>query len=528
MTTKHQRFDFLESSLILFGLALFTSSSYVFFSQVSLRKYVLGWENEISLEKVGILDFTEGDVRRKSASQNLFDQLKKKGALYNYDTIVTGSESSAKLKLDDGSSIELGPKTMIKLAFETSVSLEGIKRATTINVVSGKVKGRANKAPVIIKSRKQTLTLSEKPESLQVSIPTPELLLPKGKEIIEAPIVPPPLENPLEEEIKENLKEEQPVIAPLKEAKVETDLVILKPTHRQWYSVPKNSQVPQLKATVEWQVTPGGTPVQISLTRVSHPEQPILTETIESDLERNSYTTVIDRPGRYFWKVKTLEEESLTLSEAEKEFRVAKTYEALKLNPPLIGGEKTRSNAYTGKLQENFEVSLNWEPYPKAREYIVKVYKNQNMRDPSITKKLDSTSYTLNRGKVFSGQIFYKVLAPLSSGFLVTSPKKVFQFDFLPPALTFPQSKIDLSRKKILKEKTGILFTWQKTSFTQSYHFELSKNPTFSGKVVKRSMKENFYMIRSLPVGTYWWRVRSIGHSIESPPAPANQLVISP
>ncbi|CAK9253092.1 unnamed protein product [Sphagnum jensenii] len=90
--------------------------------------------------------------------------IKKDEPVFQNDTIITGSEGSVTLKLNDGGVIELGPQTMVKLQIESSFNLTGISRTTHIDVVSGQVSGKAaptGKSKVVIETTTESVDLDE-------------------------------------------------------------------------------------------------------------------------------------------------------------------------------------------------------------------------------------------------------------------------------------------------------------------------------------------------------------------------------
>jgi hypothetical protein len=139
---------------------------------------------------------------------------------------------------------------------------------------------------------------------------------------------------------------------------------------------------------------------------------------------------------------------------------------------------------------------------------------------------VDDNEYSLNKDKIYTGSIHYRIFAPLDNGFVAMSTLAPFRFDFLPPTLVLPTDKAALSRKGLSREGNRILLTWQKTSFTKTYEIQVARDRGFRDVLVSNRTVENFFVIETPPQGTYFWRVRSVADGVASPPSTPNELVI--
>jgi hypothetical protein len=82
-----------------------------------------------------------------------------------------------------------------------------------------------------------------------------------------------------------------------------------------------------------------------------------------------------------------------------------------------------------------------------------------------------------------------------------------------------PSNHAEISTEKILAESDTLLLTWQKMPFSDRYEVEVAKEPTFAAALVKEMVSDNFYVLRSPDLGTYYWRVKSIGGQLLSKPS---------
>ena len=72
-----------------------------------------------------------------------------------------------------------------------------------------------------------------------------------------------------------------------------------------------------------------------------------------------------------------------------------------------------------------------------------------------------------------------------------------------------------------------IFLTWEKTQFTKKYELEIATDAEMKDKILKKSLKENFYMFRPHQNGTYWWSVRSVSNTISSSMSKPSEFTIS-
>jgi hypothetical protein len=132
-----------EILLLLLSLLLFITFSTLYATGISLKYWFISGSGS-SEYRVGMLKGNSSGVRRQLSGEGSFDYIEQNDVLYNHDTIVADPDGHATLILDDGSEIELGEGSMIRLAFESNLMMSGISRLTRVNVLAGKVSARAS------------------------------------------------------------------------------------------------------------------------------------------------------------------------------------------------------------------------------------------------------------------------------------------------------------------------------------------------------------------------------------------------
>lgn len=525
---RWEKFKVWEILLLTFGIALLASAAAVFVSGISVRRYLLGWADEEGRAiRVALLSLKAGAVRRQISNESEFREIEVQSDLYNYDTIVTDAEGGASLSIDGGGVIEMGPTTMIRLAFETRFSLGGISRAASVQVVMGDVKGESKEgaAPIILKSRDKVVRVSkDRAQSIKVAAAPLVKATPKPIVTEAPPPVPVPVAlAPPDEPEPSPTPEPSPSPSPSPSPAARMGFEMLTPREGEKLVVEKGSQVAQISVSFQWRVVPPGVVVQLALRRLPDAANKDAVEVVRKVVQPvgglGTLPVMIKAPGTYEWSAFDEEGEPLKLAHASASvvrgtFSVRPDFEGVELLDVLVGGQAMRTNTYSGKGSEDFDITLRWKPYPDAEKHIVRVYDSPAAQKLVLSRMVDGDSYVFNKDKVFKGALHYRVEAPLESGFLAFSAMRSFNFNFLPPVLMIPTDRTTLS-----KAETGddsILLTWQKTNFTDGYELEIAKDPDFTVKLVSRQVKENFYVWKGAPSGRLYWRVRSYAKEVKS------------
>jgi len=158
---KSRRFKLWELLLLILSLLVCGGSALLYATGYPIRNIIFGLQDDLVDRPVGKVGELQGSVRRQLRKGTEFKDLPNQDTLYNRDTVVTGPESGAKLEIENGSVIELGPSTMVRLIFAEGGALGGISRAPILEVIQGEVTGTAAAAPILIKSRTGTREIAK-------------------------------------------------------------------------------------------------------------------------------------------------------------------------------------------------------------------------------------------------------------------------------------------------------------------------------------------------------------------------------
>jgi len=491
----------IELLLVTFASLLFIFCAYLYLTNVPIHQiWFKGSQIETAHEEIGSLTQASGVIRRKQVLDNEFEPIQNNTVLYNLDTLVTGETGSAVITLKDGSTIELKPRTMIRLTSESNFTLGGISRNTTVDLVEGEVAPKATQNKIILKTKEKTIAITkEEPQKVAV------------------------VEQPKEEPKVEEKKPEGPTINTIQ-------VTLANPVTRAILPVADGQAKPERAVAFNWSSVPS-VPLnfQLNFKKRDGTIQKILSEPVKPQNGKSAYSYVAKVPGTYQWTLGTSQANTVLKGETSREFTVPPYFQGIELEEPLVGGKLIKSNIADSKEKEilnDFDITLRWKQLPEAGEYEVKLYKNPSAPKPVLTKTVSTTNYILNKNRVFTGQIFYRVSSRLPSGFVASSNLGTFQFEFLAPSLVLPANGSTLRAPELKKLDNRILFTWQKTNFTKSYSFEIAMDSDFKKPLKTMELVENFFVLKAPPNGTYYWRVRGKTETNQSPPSVVNKFVV--
>jgi len=522
-TVSSKRFSINEIITILFAVFLFFSSLHVLISGIKIRYYLFDLDIAAKQPRVGSVTEIRGNLRRKGASSTNFDSIDQDDLLYNLDTLVTSQESGATLVFDDGSVLELGPGTMIKLEFGYGDIFGAITRSPVVSVVTGNVKGEAIKRNIVLKSDKKILTIDHKTarpaleRTLQIS---PVEIQPIDVQPITVAALP-------VEKLSIPRAQEKRVIPRKVEKKGLRVVKVLpdpsRPVQFEYSEVVKGKRIDLL-----WKFNYPGAQVEVSVYQLeklaeSGTVSRVLVKSDVLTLKKKNLvlTHVFKKAGLYEWEIGTTDPLFEFPVKPKGQFRISsKISDRIVLKDPLVSGRKTASNEYDENRTGQLDLLLNWKQFKKIKNYQLKIFDPKRPEKPIEVESVKGLKTPLNPKYLEEGQLVYQVAAALPNGFEVYSKPGEFRFTFNPPDLKNPQNGAVLKLGRII-------MTWEKTNFTTGYVVEISKNSNFEKLVGTQNTDENFAFVEGLNVGTYYWRVKSKNKKIESPPGKPHRFVIS-
>ena len=154
-------FNKLDRVLIRTATTVLLLCLLIYITGFSPTRFFLGPEDGGSGQEVGNLGAFEGSVKRISASGSELESVKLGAIFFDNDTVMTGSQSHARIVLFNGGTIDLDPDSMVRLSFSSRFGLMDIMRTTVVDVIAGNVRGETRHGKVLLRSQGQTSVISK-------------------------------------------------------------------------------------------------------------------------------------------------------------------------------------------------------------------------------------------------------------------------------------------------------------------------------------------------------------------------------
>lgn len=535
---------------MLLAFVMLLQGVFFYYNDYPLVRAMLGLSEESGKVLVGYVIKKEGTLQRQLAGDTGFKSIDIQTPVYNKDVIVSGPNSDALIQFQKGGGIRMGPSSMIRISFVTGLELGGIKRHTSVELVSGKVINQSSDDAVELKAQGKTFSLkANKTQGIEVKAGAPVRateITPGAAGSLE--LIPQRDLMAMLEKVSEVPVKEAPKLAVAQPAPPPPPPPPPPPARlvritagphfddSEIFLTGEGSDAKyEKKLTMNFEVEPPTQGTQVAFWRLSENRKAISKEPIlkEKTVARGSRRFLEWKgipPGPYVWEI--LDEKGGRFPNATRnrgEIEVAKKLDVIQIAAPLIAGRRSYSNRIDREPIQNFEIKLEWKAVPGVKKYEVHFSKAPvpTERDPKVTT--DTNEYIFSKNQILSGVRYYRVSATLENGYVVQSPMQKLTFQFLPPSLVVPEGGSVVSKRALLKEdQNRILFTWQKTNFTLAYEIEVAKDQEFQAVLIKKKLLDNYFVYTNPNTGQYFWRVRSISKDIASQMSPPQQFTVAP
>lgn len=473
--------------------------------------------------KVGVVKAVAGQLKRQPKDSLEFLEAKMNMDLFNEDTVMTGPEDRATVELFDGSVLELDPGSLIRLAFENAAGISGIHRRVLVDIVAGNIKGDMTKPKLVV--RRAGKIINNAPLLPPKINESPAPLVQPSEVPSEAAPTPSAEPSPLPSVSPE--PSPSPSAAPSPVGLRASDIRITQPAKTgSSFSLPAR-QSPPLKQPLVFEAPSLADDTELVVALFNSENKELLKKTVKTAKGRGGILANFERPGNY--RVEVLNVDGSPIGEGvSSAFKVLPEFGGIEVDAPLVGGEPIKSNEFTGKRLEAFAITLRWKPVDGAKNLRVQVTEAGKR---VVDRKVSGTRYLIPKGALSSTNFTYQIRAEFESGYQAISKIEKFAFQFNPPTLALPKNNASVSLRdpEVVKQK-GILFSWQRTTFTESYEFEIALDAQFQRIFKKMTLKEhdNFMVFRNLKPATYWWRVKSVSTEMKSTPSFAFKMTVTP
>ncbi len=473
--------DLQVFSLSLLGIALFSFLLYRNFSQSV---------DASSGERIGTLIIKRNIAQRKLAQQVFWEQASNRLALFNQDAIRTGKFSSALIRLDGATEIDVDSDTYIIL----DVSQEEVN----IDFSYGSLSARRSKEDVQEQEFDEDYSVNIKSKDQTISIQDSDLQLDKGKEEDRLSLV--------VSRGQANITTasgQQQVVGKNERALLNRDKI----------EVEKISLVPNLPEDGQHLFTAQKSqPVTFRWEKETRVSQVTLEVSSEKDFSQlaaekrvGGLTTRLNLPtGTFYWR---LSAENPASREREYSTRYKLSIVA---SSPIELYTPTRE-AKIDYVEELPQVQFSWSSNQIASSYRLEVASEPKFDNIVFSRSASATALAAN---LEEGDYFWRVRSQsdISEG---EEQSKVSQFRIsklekvAPPLLKSPPPGRRLFQAAL--KGRGVIFGWDSSPEVREAELSIAQDENFEQIVLQERLRRDYFKLRrTLNSGRYYWRVRGL------------------
>ena len=442
-------------------------------------------------KRIGQLERTQNQVRRKEGSQLVWSESQPQDALYEMDSVLTLKESAAELALEGGTRLKLDQNTLVVLETVSTTDAGGLR----IRFSRGGLRTRGKGGPVAISGESFVLA-AETGSSLSLMELADGRLsveIEEGKAVLTS--------GPLKQEMSGG----ESVL--LKEGEIEQTT---KRTEEISFATETPKRVYARSLPAEVMVSWRGNPKQV---RVVEPDR-TLSRKLVGWAGRTDARLSLPRGTSHL----TLESDGVSSETIAVEVR---PYPALRAFQPA-----SRDRRPAG------EVRFAWQPDASAVEYSVEIARDEAFT--AIVHEAKSVNANARFALDQPGAYYWRVALIDDMGIRVLSPISTFTIapaSLAPPKLKAPEIREPASRDGAqLKSPTQptfswllyfipranaasraleAVFSWEPTPGADHYVIEISATPGFEAPVVQEKVTGPSFVWRTRDHKVYYWRVAS-------------------
>lgn len=439
-----------------------------------------------SREEIGSIIFRRRGVQRKFVDEVVWERIEQGTRLANSDSIRTDDKSEVKIRLKDGTVLTVDQNSMIQLdvasnriRFETGSMQVQSSGSSSLTLQSGDSKVQMGEGSLTLsKSEKQDLSLTVYEGTARVTS--------GGK--------------------TENVGRNQKADIGKEGISVkEVPVVLIKPNPFQ--NVPAEGD---------------GTSVSFKFQPSDSLKKPTLEISKDQEFKDSrkvqtpGVATMDLPPGTYYWRVTG--EDAKTNQPAMSETRKMTIVrgEPLRLHSPG-SGERVAFNSNPPP------VPFAWSQDPLAESYELEVARDAGFTQ--IVKTIVTASNSVTIDDLPAGSYRWRIRTKpnqpdLNSRISQSGSFEVYKTDLVPPETASPFMSEHLT---VSEAKEGIFFNWRAPGEMKSFVLQISQNPGFGNSLMNQQTEQNFSVVKGMPEGIFYWRVRGTTASGKETPYSAVQ-----
>ncbi len=453
----------------LFTLLAIAAASVLLYREMTARI------DKSGLKEIGTVTYRFRKAERKYKRQVVWEGIDQHEPVYNFDSIRTVEGATARIRLQDGSAIDLEENTLVLISMAgkaVNIGFEHGHLSTDSSGSTGKeltVKGKNTQ----VKVRGGKLTLSGQKDKLAVNVSSGRATL-RGKGG--------------SRKIESGMK----AVVSGNEVSVAKQSVKIESPANGTFFVSEKSWHPIL---FSWKSEERETVLEVS----SSPSFKKLLLVKKTFLKQQKRGFV---PGIYYWRVRV----------PGKAGDVSATgkFTLLRDAPPVITEPgRVKQYRYYSKFPE---IEIIWEKSSAATSYDVQISKDFGFKKIITSHNTKGGRYKFIPGA--PGKYFCRVKSRYSFSASVFASKPVLFIvrktaGYSPPALITPLKGEKTSREAL--SRNGLMMNWQKDPEATRYEIEVSRDRKFKNIEFRSQTVRNYQSLtKQLKSGEFYWRVRGV------------------
>jgi hypothetical protein len=236
---------------------------------------------------------------------------------------------------------------------------------------------------------------------------------------------------------------------------------------------------------------------------------------VQSSVQSANYISFQLARGKYFWRVGA----NLPSGDGQNAFlfsniRSFEIIEPERAKPPTLFNPANKSSTYS-VLVEKKGILFNWAKDSNLESYEFQLSTSPKF-DSMVTKKNTPSNSVEIKEKLQSGFYYWRVNGKSKDGTETNfSSPSIFEIKDIKSLKTFaPVNNENISIPDL--NSKGLLFAWEKLPIVGTYSIQFSNDSSFQKIIQSISVSGNKYLLKELPIGSYFWRVSLISETGDS------------
>lgn len=435
-------------------------------------------EEQIFREQIGEIVLSQNNVKRKIGGRLLWDSIKRAQAVYNNDTIRTGLNSLAIIKLKDESVLEVEENSLIVL------EQGGSSLNVDFRTGEFKTKSKSEKLKIRIKDS----VINAKNSELKIKTDTKkntQIQLTKGKAELQSK----------EGKIQLNKNKQLQINAQGKAQQLAIHLLLSSPQNKAEIIDPN----PRLTYPFTWAVLNKN--IKKEIFQISKDPDFPSTSTYSKSAHQ-AIEAPINR-GTNYWRVGW----DLIDPKTKKPVRQYTPVRSISLKQDL------RVQLLQPDNQSQFEftpgeelINFHWRSKTPAKVFLFELANSSHFRQILKTKTIASSSFQINELK--QGTYYWRISAfgeqNKNIGKSATYNFTVTKVMPRAPNLIAPENGAIWSLNEPIRME------WQSYKKAKSYQLKISKDPSLKSVVKQQTLKDLKYIWEWSQVGNYYWQISAL------------------